>query len=261
MDKETGWSKAAGPALNDLEDWRRLYPDLRPIEALRTFNRDPLLVLKADCEPECMTFLVAGYSTDACECDRRFYGLVLYHDEQRMEWREIGREHLDWEGPGEMPLVVDEAWRPRRFSEFVPDHPAYTFVPEEERSCHPRYPLVAASDLGELKGSLARARDIPSVALVGEYFDVDTARRRLSPVNIGLGQVEVGGREKRARELAELGWLRVAVKDLAAVPEAWRPYALALGELTDEQRCEVAYAGGMYYVRLLGSILPGRSGD
>jgi hypothetical protein len=264
MDEEKGGGEADRLALNDYTDWRRLYPDLRPIEVLHTyhFGRDPLLVLKADCDLECMTFLVAAYSSyDYLEYDRRFYGLALYHDEHRMEWREIGKEHLDWEGPGEMPLVVDAAWRPRRSSVAVRDYPTYTFVPEEERSCHPRYPVVTASNLGELKGSLERARDIPSVALVGAYFDVATAGYRLSVVQLGLGRFDFEGREKGALELAELGLLRVAVKELASVPERWRPYTLAVSELPDAQRCEVAYAGGMYYVRLLGRILPGRSQD
>jgi hypothetical protein len=256
--RRTGKKGRARLALNDFVDWPRLYPGLRRIELVHLcgFNPDPLLVLKADSDPGNDTFLVAGYSTNEFNQEERFYGLMLYHEEKEMAWLEIHEPELQWEGPGWCRYVVDEAWQPRRFSEVAEQYSAYGFVPEEGQRRHPRYPLVTARDLGELKGWLEKAQDIPTVALVGDFFDVARARCLLAMVPLGMGQYDGRVRESRALELAAHGLLRLAVKDLASVPEEWRPYALPLGDLPYSQRCEVTYAGSMYYVGLIGKILP-----
>ena len=147
----------------------------------------------------------------------------------------------------------------RRFSEVAKEYPAYSFVPGEEQGRHPRYPLVTATNIGQLKGFLQKARDIGTVALVGDYFDVARAKSSLAVVPLGMGQYEGCERARGALELAAHGLLRVAVKDLATMPEVWRPYALVLGDLPDDQCCEVSHAGSMYYVRLRGKILPPES--
>lgn len=236
---------------------RELYRDLRHVESIRSDNteRDVYLVLKADqAQWEVVeTFFVAAYSNSYCRSEQ-FFGLLLDHETRQMEWVEFDGRQLNWDGPGEIAFIVDESWRGVWFSEFVKQYPGYALVPEEQRRRHPRYPLVMAKNLGELKVSLHKAQDIDTVALVGHYFDLKMPDRYESAVKPYSGHF--GEQERDALELAECGLLRVAAKNLVQVPEQWQPYALSLSELPDEQRCEVDYSASMYYVRLWNRILP-----
>lgn len=237
--------------LNSHGGWRKFYPKLPTVEAVHR-DKDPVLWIKASVQ-DGRSFYVAGYSSNNYS-DIIYYGLMADPNTKTMEWMGVDDELLHWEGPGEIELIVDESWKPKRFSEDEELHPSFTFIPESECRQHPRYPLVTATTIGALRSHLREAQDIGSVAFIGDDFD-DRMKGPLSIKQTGINQYNYKAREMSALELASRGLIRVGVKDPAAVPEEWRPYVLSWDALPDDQPCEITYTGGMYYVRLKGRSL------
>lgn len=103
---------------------------------------DPVLWVKGwnPYVPGSDAFFVAGYSARGLEGpivgiwqfarggDASLYGLAVRPWDRKLGWGTFDTRDLDWDGPGSHIFFVDEAWKPRRFSEVLGDYPGYEFV-------------------------------------------------------------------------------------------------------------------------------------
>jgi hypothetical protein len=240
-DDEDGWR-----GLADSYDWPERYPGMPTVEEASR-QTDPILWVRAWRDPGCV-FYAAGYSPGEHDA-RRIYGLELERELRWMEWVEIDRRFLDWEGPGDYNFRVDESWSPVRASEVLRRDPGYRPIPEEERSIHPLHPFVTSSDFGTLKASLVGAVAIHTLAIVRGDFDADRDGHHLAAIRTPMGWLNLEERQAAAREMATQGRMSVAVRDLDSVPPEWRPCVVSFDEMPDGGPCEVIYIRGMYYVR------------
>jgi hypothetical protein len=138
------------PELGDNLRWDELYPGLPTVEVAR-LEEDPIFWMRFRhdewfegewSEGKTAWFYMAGFSMDGLPTtmsilsvsqflrgyDGRFYGLVVYESERRMQWREFDEDYFDDSGPVQFHFTLDESWRARRFSEVVKDHPGYTLT-------------------------------------------------------------------------------------------------------------------------------------